>query len=390
MKRLMILTTIVAALTTAYSGTDLENAIDAKNWDLAIKYVTWHDTKPINANNVSNLYNAAKAKNLTAKTQILAYKALECENTELFKEWLNSVQMTYTNHNWLGFTTYGLAWLDTNKESSALWVFSPIKNKYNAIGINKTHPQIMLPFYKARAAKGDTLAAMFAIQDTVCYNNKKSISWSISPHVTAEWKNFLKDTVTPTVFATQPDTLIVREFLDYLMLEYSPEVRDEFVTSDLLHTYVLNSKSLTYRQFGRKNYTRVFEAFMQYSTNLSIKIEAAAKLDKIRKNKNTSSSIWNYIIQNGEWTDKADLAIYLGDKDKVIDVFLTIDENATAKQLNSMIVVLNGLDREYRRTDVLAILKNVNSKYTLKLYNEREKWEPILSKVRAMIDVRED
>ena len=55
-----------------------------------------------------------------------------------------------------------------------------------------------------------------------------------------------------------------------------------------------------------------------------------------------------------------------------------------------MIVALNKLDREYRKADVLSILNNVNSKYTLKLYDDAKTWEPVISKVRAMIEVRED
>ena len=55
--------------------------------------------------------------------------------------------------------------------------------------------------------------------------------------------------------------------------------------------------------------------------------------------------------------------------------------------MNKIILILNSFDPDYRPTEVLKALKVINKKYTLKLYDNHDTWEPILSKIRALIDV---
>ena len=78
----------------------------------------------------------------------------------------------------------------------------------------------------------------------------------------------------------------------------------------------------------------------------------------------------------------------LDDGDKVLDALLISTDNLTAEDINYVISKIVGFDSDYRTADVVKILKNINAKYTLKLYDDRDTWEPILSKVRALIDTR--
>ena len=123
------------------------------------------------------------------------------------------------------------------------------------------------------------------------------------------------------------------------------------------------------------------------SANISDKkrIAIASVADKVLGNKTSSTSIFEKI------TDKAlklQLALYLNDKDKIIDVFGSLDNSVDAKTLDESLTVINALDIDYRAADVLKALRNANAKYTLKLYDDRDTWEPILSKMRAMIETR--
>jgi hypothetical protein len=84
-----------------------------------------------------------------------------------------------------------------------------------------------------------------------------------------------------------------------------------------------------------------------------------------------------------------DAAFYLNDNDKIIDMLLADKEELTAEQLEKAIPIINSLSVDYRTADVVKALRNINARYTLKLYDDRKTWEPILSKIRALIDVRQ-
>lgn len=81
-------------------------------------------------------------------------------------------------------------------------------------------------------------------------------------------------------------------------------------------------------------------------------------------------------------------ACFINDKDKILDVLLNSVDNLTPDDMNKIIALIVSLDADYRAVDVIKILKNINAKYTLNLYDDRDTWEPILSKIRALIDVR--
>jgi len=95
---------------------------------------------------------------------------------------------------------------------------------------------------------------------------------------------------------------------------------------------------------------------------------------------------WEKILPGKTVAFKAARA--LDDGDKVLDALLVSTDYLTADDINYVIGKIVGFDADYRQADVVRILKNINAKYTLKLYDDRDTWEPILSKVRALIDCR--
>lgn len=87
-------------------------------------------------------------------------------------------------------------------------------------------------------------------------------------------------------------------------------------------------------------------------------------------------------------SSKLSTALYLNDGDKIIDALTTCDTSLTAAEINAVIGSINAFDPDYKPAEVLKALRAVNQRYTLKLYEDRDTWEPVLSKIRAMIDCR--
>ena len=114
------------------------------------------------------------------------------------------------------------------------------------------------------------------------------------------------------------------------------------------------------------------------------KIIAAQGLDRVNNNKNTSDKILWPQLKNA--VNKINVALYLNDVNKMIDVLKVIDDKLDAKVVESVIAPLNDVNAGYRTDDLRLALMNINKKYTLRLYDDRDTWEPILSKIRAMID----
>lgn len=115
----------------------------------------------------------------------------------------------------------------------------------------------------------------------------------------------------------------------------------------------------------------------------NIKVKIAKIADKFAKNKSASEKLYSEIK---DIKLKVELAIYLDDVDKMIDMLKTVSDKLDAKTVESVIAPLNAVDAGYRTADLRLALMNVNKKYTIKLYEDRDTWEPILSKIRAMID----
>ena len=82
------------------------------------------------------------------------------------------------------------------------------------------------------------------------------------------------------------------------------------------------------------------------------------------------------------------VALEINDADKMLDALVASTNGLTPEDITVIIERVVALDADYRVADVVKILKNINAKYTLKLYDDRDTWEPILSKIRALIDIR--
>lgn len=112
----------------------------------------------------------------------------------------------------------------------------------------------------------------------------------------------------------------------------------------------------------------------------------ALPVDRYRNNNNMTVRLFSVIAKDVKYGIEA--AIYLKDNDKLIDVLLTANEKLSADDLNKIIPAVNILDIDFRKDDVVKVLRNLNSRYTIRLYEDYKTWEPIISKLRAMIEVR--
>ena len=131
-----------------------------------------------------------------------------------------------------------------------------------------------------------------------------------------------------------------------------------------------------------------------------------AQYNAYMKNSTDAVKIWrtcigrlpiqNRIAEIKKWWTKLavdpfvarEAAIFIKDNDKLLDALVASTEKMTVAQINDAIEMVVAFDADYRADDVMKVLKNINSKYTLKLYDDRDTWEPILSKIRALIDTR--
>lgn len=129
----------------------------------------------------------------------------------------------------------------------------------------------------------------------------------------------------------------------------------------------------------------ILKTMKSNSTRDSELLRASKILDKNLGSKNTTLSIIDALS-----TSKVKLAqaLYCGSIDKVLEILINCDTSLEAKDIDAVIGPINGLDPDYKTVEVVKALKTVNQRYTLKLYDDRDTWEPVLSKVRAMIDCR--
>lgn len=117
---------------------------------------------------------------------------------------------------------------------------------------------------------------------------------------------------------------------------------------------------------------------------IGFRLKAARFEDQAEGDKKATLSIYPDIVDE---KTRVETAIYLDDVDKLIDALKVVGDDLDAKTVESIIAPLNGVNAGYRTDDLRLALANVNKKYTIKLYDDRDTWEPILSKIRAMLDV---
>ena len=119
-------------------------------------------------------------------------------------------------------------------------------------------------------------------------------------------------------------------------------------------------------------------------STIGFRLRVARVADKIEGDKKATLSVYPDIV---DAKTRVETAIYLNDVDKLIDALKVVNDDLDAKTVESIIAPLNGVNAGYRTDDLRLALANVNKKYTIKLYDDRDTWEPILSKIRAMMDV---
>ena len=115
-------------------------------------------------------------------------------------------------------------------------------------------------------------------------------------------------------------------------------------------------------------------------------VSISKSIDKISK---TKTATLNSIDCMSCTKTKLAAALYCNDPDKLLDVLVTCDASLEAKDIEAAISPINALDPDYKPAEVLKALRAINQRYTLRLYDDRDSWEPVLSKVRAMIEVRQ-
>jgi hypothetical protein len=168
---------------------------------------------------------------------------------------------------------------------------------------------------------------------------------------------------------------------------------DEYYFEDVFKKYAkeLNGKQMYKFLTTIKKasyFDKAIELIEKNITKPDAAFEFSKYVNKKEKNKKVTERVFPVISKDVKLG--LDAALYLNDTDKIIDMLLVANEELTAEQLEKVIPVINSLSADYRAADVVKALRNINARYTLRLYNERETWEPILSKIRALIDVRQN
>lgn len=129
----------------------------------------------------------------------------------------------------------------------------------------------------------------------------------------------------------------------------------------------------------------MWKAVKKSGTRSSELLRVAKTLDRAAGDKTATLSIIDELSSSKQ---KLYAALYCNSADKLVDVLIACDTSLAAVDINNALAPINSLDPDYRKADVLKALRAVNQRYTLKLYDDRDTWEPVLSKIRAMIDCR--
>lgn len=209
------------------------------------------------------------------------------------------------------------------------------------------------------------------------------------------------DTACDQYFDTVKDSILSGDFIaTYQVFEFVNYVivtrRDYALVAQLLNNikwFASYSNSKIKCPFLKSSNRRKLEPTLSYLRKQYLASYAkndfqlttiALAQDKVDGNKKTTESIYSKLTG---FSAKLGTALYLNDNGKLVDVLMEIDNSIAPDKLEKAVAKINSFDPDYRAADVLKALRNINKKYTLKLYDDRDTWEPILSKVRALIDV---
>lgn len=132
----------------------------------------------------------------------------------------------------------------------------------------------------------------------------------------------------------------------------------------------------------------VFPDFMRVCTDKIAKIKVCLKFYSVSKDRKYLDMIdFDQLMVNQQYSVALEYAIVAKDVDKMIDVLCVIPD-VTASEADAIIEPINAVEANYRKDDILLGLENINSRCTIKLYDDQKTWEPILAKIRAMISLR--
>lgn len=364
--KMMTIIAAVFATSVALAATPLEigKAINLN------KKETWSGI--VTTENAKEIYDALKATNLWGQAQsVAAIAAFAFENDALYLDYAatvpNTTRINYTNlDNWNGSRIKGNKWQN-----------------------QRIDPELMIAIGKKFLERGDYENAALAL----LWYQVENGAWG-PILASAELRALILSTYTPEIVSKLRYPRQFSQFLNFAknvdkldLSDASEPTLAKYWDAERLKYFVSNSGYL--RDFQSQTKTIEWDTIVaNNSISVANRLVAAKRIDGRAKDKKASLAIYPFVFENGTFAEKFTLITYLNDADKFLDVFKTVESDATAEQLNKLIEVIVGLDYNYRASEVLDILKNINAKYTLKLYDDRDTWEPVLSKVRALIDVR--
>ena len=399
MKKIILSFAALGAL-FASAATFKEN-LAAKDYAAAAAQLNWNmcwdktATKLITTVELANTLYEATGTNRDG-ANLAAHIALSLGDKSVMQKYLDSYDgegVDTSNINHVGIVVCGQAWLDYLKTGTGWFKYTDSEGKeaFQVKSLNDVQPEMMLKFYKRMAAAGKYDIASLAFFN-VCGSQANGNSRNLAPFVGADWQKFITDTFTIEVVENLTDNvamhLAINYFarLDVMNSDASFTISSKYCTPTVLKkiaegntSFQMISCSVKQEEFQKLN--------VAGSKSPNVRVYAAKWLDKKAGNKEASRNLFSWIVQNGTWNDVADFALYIGDKDKIINTFKNIGLTATPAQLNGFIESANALDVGYRTDEVKSILATINKKYTLKLYDDRDTWEPILSKVRALMEI---
>ena len=378
------------------SAATFEENLAAKDYAAAAAQLSWNTniTKLVTTAELANTLYEAAGTNMPV-AQLAANIALARGDKSAMEKYLNRLESEQPK---CGVGNFGLdIWspsiLDYLKTGYGWFKYTNNAGQecFQKKTLNDVQPEMMLKFYKRMAAAGKYDIASLAFWNTSgsIANGKHN---ELASFVDAEWQKFIADTFTPEVvekFVYNGSLLSAVNYfarLDRMNDDTSYTISRKYCTPAVLkkiaegvvaYTSILCSVKL--EEFHKFN--------VAGSKSPNARIFSAKWLDQKARNKEASNNLFPWIVKNGTWSDAVDLALYIGDKDKIIDIFKNIGLTATPAQINHFIEVANALDVGYRTDEVKLILATINKKYTLKLYDDRDTWEPILSKVRALLEI---
>ncbi len=398
-KRTMTLAAALALGASAFAATPQE-MVAAKDWEALSMCGFATITNYMPKANAADVYAACLATNVNyykaASLALLGYAASpeQCYNDlkskwptkEAFgSAWAIAANKNVNNHAWQ---------LEIAEEASKAQTTTRKDWACNVLAHDnklKTDEAEFLRIASEALARGDFLTASAPI-----------LAWPRSSNWKADETETLKawrDANASAVMSGLAGMEMLPEVVEkWRFCIFNLSTRD-LATGDKNCSYVMSF-------FNPKFYDAKFGNLSWSGRYLSDWTFGVAQVDAFMKNSTDAKLMYKYLTKQVVKTDRSKLfkkyfekfatdpnvafkvALEINDTDKMLDALLSSTADLTPEEITAIIEKVVALDADYRAADVVKILKNINAKYTLKLYDDRDTWEPILSKIRALIDTR--